>query len=216
MPQHTGLGDTWVETIVGLGGDAVAAKTSAAELERRYGEAHRSYHDAGHVKAVLADIDRLAGEVALDNAQLAAAVLAGCAHDVVYDLRPGADERASAGWARAALLAAGIDAAVGERVAELVLLTIAHDCDAADLAGAVLLDADLAILGSEPADYERYVRAVRAEYATVSDDDWRRGRTAVLEGLQAGSLFRTRPGHQRWDTAARHNLAAELSALQVG
>ena len=44
---------------------------------------------------------------------------------------------------------------------------------------AVLLDADLAVLGSEPASYQAYVAGVRSEYAHVSPDDWRTGRTRV-------------------------------------
>ena len=47
----------------------------------------------------------------------------------------------------------------------------------------VLLDADLAILGSSPTTYDAYVAAVRAEYADVGDDEWRAGRTGVLEGF---------------------------------
>ena len=41
-----------------------------------------------------------ADEVGLDDDTAALVALAACAHDVVYDGRPGADERASAEWAR--------------------------------------------------------------------------------------------------------------------
>ncbi len=45
---------------------------------------------------------------------------------------------------------------------------------------AILLDADLAILGADPAAYSAYVAGVRSEYRHVDDDDWRTGRAAVL------------------------------------
>ena len=43
-----------------------------------------------------------------------------------------------------------------------------------------LSDVDLAILGAPPSRYERYVVAVRSEYAHVDDRAWRRGRAEVL------------------------------------
>ena len=47
----------------------------------------------------------------------------------------------------------------------------------------MLLDADLAVLGSEPAAYQAYVTGVRAEYGHVDDAAWATGRAAVLRGL---------------------------------
>ena len=46
---------------------------------------------------------------------------------------------------------------------------------------AMLLDADLAILGAEPGAYQAYVNGVRAEYAHVDDGHWRTGRSLVLQ-----------------------------------
>jgi predicted metal-dependent HD superfamily phosphohydrolase len=75
-----------------------------------------------------------------------------------------------------------------------------------------LLDADLAILGAAPADYERYRLAVRAEYAHVPDDAWRAGRAAVLRSLLAKEpLYRTRAAQERWAARARRNLREELA-----
>src|SRR5262249_59053313 len=86
----------------------------------------------------------------------------------------------------------GVGPAVVDEVARLVLLTKTHDCAEGDSAGEVLLDADLAILGAEEAEYDRYARAIRAEYAWVSEGDYRAGRRRVLEGFLARPrLYRT-------------------------
>ena len=77
--------------------------------------------------------------------------LAACAHDVIYHGKPGEDERASAAWARERL--ADLEEDQIARVESLVLATITHWSE--DPLAHVLLDADLAILGSEPAHYER-------------------------------------------------------------
>jgi predicted metal-dependent HD superfamily phosphohydrolase len=78
----------------------------------------------------------------------------------------------------------------------------------------VLLDADLAILGSDPPGYERYRAAVRAEYAHVDEAAWRVGRTAVLRSLlDRDQLYLTATARDRWTAAARVNMTAEVAAL---
>ncbi|MET1074806.1 MAG: HD domain-containing protein [Umezawaea sp.] len=183
------------------------------DLCERYTEAHRRYHNADHVRQVVRDAELLAGdECERDRALVALAALA---HDVVYDGKPGDDERRSAEWARDQLLATGVaDEDVG-RVEDLVLATLTHEAPADDRLAAVLLDADLAILGSDSAGYERYRAAVRSEYAHVPDDAWKVGRAAVLRSLlDRESLYLTGAARERWAVAARRNLAGELAGLR--
>ena len=177
------------------------------DLMARYAEAHRRYHDTAHVRQVVRDA------VALTSGRDRALVaLAAWAHDVVYDGRPGDDERASAAWAREELTAAGLADADVARVEGLVLATLDHTPPPGDHLAEALLDADLAILGADPADYERYRLAVRAEYAHVPDDAWRVGRAAVLRSLlDKEPLYRTRAARERWAARARHNLREELA-----
>ena len=97
------------------------------------------------------------------------------------------------------------------RSAPLVRATAEHDADG-DADGAVLLDADLAVLGSEPAAYQAYVTGVRAEYAHVDAAAWRTGRAAVLRDLLARRpLYATAPARARWEARAGANMAAELA-----
>ena len=200
----------WRAAVAVLDGDVVAADVE--DLLDRYRQPHRRYHTLEHVAAVLRDVEVLGGE--LDPVRRAHVALAACAHDVVYDGNAGADERASADWARAALGAAGVAEPASRRVAELVLLTADHTAGADDAAAAVLLDADLAVLASEPAGYERYVAAVRAEYAHVPDEGWRTGRSAVLRSLlDRDPLYLGAGARARWQDAARANLRAELGQL---
>ena len=68
-----------------------------------------------------------------------------------------------------------------------------------DVDTAVLLDADLAVLGSEPASYQAYIAGVRSEYAHVSAAAWRNGRTWVLQSfLDRPSLYATPTGIAGW------------------
>ena len=99
------------------------------------------------------------------------------------------------------------------RWATLIRATERHDATD-DPGRAVLLDADLAVLGSEPAAYQAYVTGVRAEYAHVDDPGWVAGRGAVLRGLlDREPLYSTADGRGRWEARARANMTAELATL---
>jgi predicted metal-dependent HD superfamily phosphohydrolase len=183
------------------------------DLLRRWSEPHRRYHDVRHLTAVLDAVDELAGEA--DDAD--AVRLAAWFHDAVYTGRPGADERDSAALADAALRAAGLDDALVAEVVRLVELTEGHDPDPGDRNGGVLCDADLAVLGGDPVEYAAYAAGVRDEYARVPEEEFRRGRAAVLEGLLARDpLFSTATARDRWEDRARRNVETELILLRGG
>jgi predicted metal-dependent HD superfamily phosphohydrolase len=197
--------------------------TQAATLVGpRYDEPHRHYHNRAHVTAVLTAVamltepaDGSAVRVALDDGELAAVRLAAWYHDAVYDPRADDNEQRSAQLARRQLTDAGADPAVVAEVVRLVQLTRDHSANGDDPAGSVLCDADLAVLAGDGAAYDRYVRAVRKEYAFVPDDRFRTGRAAVLRRLiEHPSIYATGPGRERWEADARANLSRELSALE--
>jgi predicted metal-dependent HD superfamily phosphohydrolase len=101
-------------------------------------------------------------------------------------------------------------------VERLVLLTAGHDPEPGDANGAVLCDADLAVLAAPPEAYAAYASAVRDEYAHLSDADFTAGRIAVLERLLAlPALYRLPVDDRRWTAAARANLTAELTLLRA-
>jgi predicted metal-dependent HD superfamily phosphohydrolase len=182
----------------------------AGELRRHYAQPHRRYHDMRHLAAVLAHVD----ELATDAADAGAVRLAAWFHDAVYDPTRTDNEAASAQLART-LLADRPPELVTE-VVRLVLLTRDHDPEPGDGNGAVLCDADLAVLGSDPSGYASYASDVRAEYSHVEDDDFAQGRTAVLRRLlERPQLFRTERGRRRWEDAARRNISAELARLDA-
>ncbi|MGN6578118.1 MAG: HD domain-containing protein [Nocardioides sp.] len=175
-----------------------------------YDAPSRGYHDLTHLAEVLAHVDLLAD--AADD--LEAVLLAAWFHDAVYD--GGADdEERSAAWAEEELPAARVEPARVAEVARLVRLTATHRPDPDDRDGQVLSDADLAILAAGPDRYAAYVAGVRAEHAAVPDDDFRRGRAAVLRDLLAKpELFHTARARELWEERARANAGRELALLE--
>ena len=171
------------------------------QLLAAYGDSRRGYHDQRHLTEVL---DRL-GELGCADPVV---LLAAWFHDAVHE---GAedDEERSAQWAERALPPEH----AGE-VARLVRVTASHRPADDDHRGQLLSDADLAILAARATRYEEYARDVRREYAAVPDEDFARGRAAVLGDLLAKpTLFHTEAARARWEERARANVSAELARL---
>jgi predicted metal-dependent HD superfamily phosphohydrolase len=187
----------------------------------RYSEPHRRYHTAEHLAEVLQTVRSLAdptdpgASFHLDSPDdYVAVVLAAWFHDAVYDPRSATNEDDSARLASDRLGAAGLDAALVDEVARLVRLTAGHTVAPGDDNGALLVDADLAILGARPARYDRYAADVRDEYGFVDDDAFRSGRRQVLETfLGLGSIYHCELMVVRCDENARRNLRRELTRL---
>ena len=186
------------------------SRISATSLVAAYDDRSRHYHNLRHLQQVLTAVDVLAAEAAdLDVVRLAAWF-----HDAVYDVRSTDNEEQSALLAESALTATDLDATRISEVVRLVRLTATHAPAAGDANGSVLCDADLSILASGPDVYAGYTRAVRVEYAHVPEDDFRRGRSAVLQQLLAlPTLFGTARGRREWEPLARANVSRELARL---
>ncbi|MFE9887855.1 hypothetical protein [Streptomyces scopuliridis] len=182
----------------------------ADRLLARWSEPQRRYHTTDHLLAVLDRVDTLA-EYADDPDVVR---LAAWFHDAVYRPDRSENEERSARLAERALPEAGLSEDRTREVARLVRLTTTHAAAPGDRNGAVLCDADLAILASGPDAYAAYTAAVREEYGFVPDDAFRTGRAAVLEQLLAlPALFRTPYGAREWEARARANLTEELRGL---
>ena len=195
-------------------GHHAGAESALDALVGRYREPHRRYHGLGHVLRVLTDVADLLVAVSVPDATTVR--FAAWFHDAIYDARSTTNEEASAHLARRVLDELDIEDARIDEVTRLVLLTAAHDPADPDHdpAAAVMLDADLAVLGSDPATYAAYVNGVRAEYAHVDDAGWRTGRAAVLRHfLDAAQIYATESMRAR-EHRARANLAAELATLE--
>ncbi len=214
MAAVTELIDGWRSACRGAGAtvDDPVVEAAGADLLARWAQPHRHYHGTAHLVAVLAVVDRWA-----DRAPTPDLVrLAAWCHDAVYDPRAGGDanERASAALAADLLGGLGVPAAAVAEVVRLVLLTAGHAAGPDDRAGAVLCDADLAVLARPPLEYDRYAAAVRREYAHVPDPAFRAGRAAVLRHLLAlPVLYRVPELAAAWERPARDNLRRELAAL---
>ena len=193
-----------------LGVDA-ARRPAIARTLARYCEPHRGYHDTAHVLAVTSRCLVLCSAMA--SVDRDAILWAALFHDAIYDPRSSTNEADSAALAAEELRSAGTGAKLVDEVVRLVLLTAGHSVAGADHNGAVLVDADLAVLGGTAEEYRRYVDGVRREYAFVPDDAWCIGRARVLTGLLAVPRLFTTDLMRPRESVARTNMRAELLSL---
>lgn len=174
-----------------------------------YAEPHRFYHTAEHIAACLRHLDEVA-DLADSPTEVETALWF---HDAVYATRAQDNERKSAEWARDFLLQAGAGEPRQARVTGHILAT-EHKAVPADPDSALVVDIDLAILGSAPETYQVFETNIRREYAWVPRILYRRKRKEVLESFLARpSVFHTGHFRNRLETAARANLSAAISAL---
>ncbi len=203
------LSRAWRALIPGSSSPAAVSRVGD-DLLIRWREPHRYYHTVDHLSAVLAVIDEF-GDRAADTVAVA---LAAWFHDAIYDPHRLDNEEASALLAESSLPDLGVPPDQVAEVARLVRLTASHDPIPGDRNGALLTDADLAILGAAPEAYRAYARAVRQEYAFVPEAAFAAGRGGVLQGLLAlPRLYHVPALRDRWEDQAKHNISSELAAL---
>ena len=177
-----------------------------------YQEPHRQYHNLRHISQCLDELDAM--QPALnDKAAVHAAILF---HDCVYDPRRGDNEERSAEVAEDVMRQSGWRAAFMESVRRLILAT-KHDGHPESRDAATVVDIDLSILGKPPVQFDNYERAIRREYAHVSDGDFADGRAKVLRKfLDRPAIYHSPPFHSTYEKQARENLLRSIARLEQG
>jgi predicted metal-dependent HD superfamily phosphohydrolase len=207
----------WQQTLAILGADATIGQQHFVDLVSAYSRADRCYHNLNHINQVLQTIQTLQAlahnEVALQ--------LAAWFHDVIYDPQAIDNEAQSALYAERVLLSLTAPATskttLITTIKQLILATKNHEVNPKNIDNCIFLDADLAILGTTEKQYWKYAKAIRKEYAWVSDADYSQGRRRVLASfLQRDRLYATESIWQTHELSARRNLQAEIDWLGRG
>jgi predicted metal-dependent HD superfamily phosphohydrolase len=201
----------WIRLLGSYDVSPAAAYPIFDRLMAAYSESHRHYHNLEHISEMLRVVSRLADL----TTGVGVVQLAVWFHDVVYNSRAKDNEERSAARAVAELNFLPSD--MLEHIRAMILAT-RHTTEAPiDADTAVLLDADLAMLGAEERRYDRYASAIRQEYAWVEEAPYREGRSKVLDSfLLRPRIFCTQRMFEVGESAARANLRRELDRLRSG
>jgi predicted metal-dependent HD superfamily phosphohydrolase len=174
-----------------------------------YSSPDRAYHNLAHIQACLAEFE-VVRSLASNPIAMQTAI---CFHDVIYDTHAHDNEERSADFAREQLQASGADETFINTVVELILATKHNQPVSGD--AALLVDIDLAILGKPADEFARYDAAIRQEYAWVSEEAYRAGRSKVLQSfLDRETIYQTEFFRNRYEVQARLNLQQALLRLK--
>jgi predicted metal-dependent HD superfamily phosphohydrolase len=181
----------------------------------RWTEPHRRYHGTRHLVELFWALEELeeAGEIGPRQAALGR--LAAWWHDAVYSVSdPAGNEAASAELASRQMAELGFGAADRAEVEGMVRASERHETTDGTGILAAFTDADLWILAAPGERFDSYCAQVREEYAKVPDEDYRRGRSAILRPfLDRPQIYATDHARREWTPQARANLERELSRL---
>ncbi|SEJ38211.1 HD domain-containing protein [Demequina mangrovi] len=218
-PAPAWLLPAYVRDAAAVGATASDAEVAeaGARLLLRWQNPARRFHDVRHLVELLNRVDELQQETRRPHCVRLAAWYHGAVFasdsESAYAARGGEDEDASAEYARMELRDLGVPDAKIDAIATMVKGLTRHVVVPDSPDAAVLSDADLAILASDPQRYKAYIRDVREEYAEIPEDRFLESRRAIVARLLSRDRLYTSPLGATWEAQARQNLTAELARL---
>jgi len=187
--------------------DLVFCTKCWAEINQHYTSSQRHYHNLQHLQTMISELEQVKEQIADWQTVLFAVFY----HDVIYTATRKDNEVKSAELMRDRLL----QTSFGQTdVCFAQIVATKQHLKSEDNDTNYLLDADLVVLGKPWADYEQYIRDVRAEYSVYPDLLYRPGRRKVLRHfLEWAEIYKTAEFRERYEEQARENLQRELVLL---
>lgn len=165
-------------------------KEHLEEVIRLYNSKGRYYHTIQHVTEMLKFVSY---KFLLEMAVIY--------HDIIYDPKSKTNEEDSFNF----IPKDGLSKANVDHLERLIMATKNHQAKVEF--EQLMVDADLAILGSDVVRFNEYERQIRNEYNFVSDQDYNAGRAEfVRKILTRPSIFLTDEFQKRFELQARINL----------
>ena len=200
------LQSEWDTLVSASAKNKIVAHDYFAKFIAAYSEPHRAYHTSAHIQHVI----HLLHDAAVSDP---AVYWASFYHDYVY--RPGAsdNEMLSSVIAANQLGHMGVEKVTIERISKLIIATKHHAISPLDIDGSAFLDADMAILGASPENYEKYAIAVRQEFSKTPQFLFNIGRKNFLRGvLNQPRIYITDWFFDKFENTARRNIQQEISS----
>ena len=178
------------------------------EIEKRYTEKSRHYHNFAHLESMFAELDSVTSRIENMN-NLSFSVFY---HDVIYDASSKNNEEKSAAFAVSQLAKINISSGAADKITRQIMATKSHQ-QSDDPDTNYLLDADLSILGKDPETYFEYTRKIRKEYSVYPDLLYKPGRKRVLKHfLDLEYIFKTEYFREKYELQARENIEVEIKS----
>lgn len=205
------LTDTFLKLVSQHNSDKGRANDLWLEIFTKYSEPKRHYHNITHLENLIVDLDAVKHLVTDWETVLFAVYY----HDIIYKATSSTNEEDSAKISRQRLTEIGFPEQKIKKCNDMIIATKLHllsdDSDTN-----LLIDADLAILGKKPDEYQHYSENVRKEYSIYPDFIYNPGRKKALQHfLEMETIFKTDHFIKKYEKQARINIANELDDLDA-
>ncbi|PHI19057.1 hypothetical protein CEQ90_14880 [Lewinellaceae bacterium SD302] len=180
------------------------------EIYSAYSTKGRHYHNLAHLEKMFSELDRYPDGLA-DKQSLSLAIFY---HDLVYNPLRKDNEAASARRASELLSTTNIATLLVQQIETQILATKDHRIPSGntDPDLPVLLDIDLAILGSSEMEYNEYRRNVRKEYRFYPDFLYYPARRKAMRTfLEREHIYHTDCFRDLYGVKARENIKREIN-----
>ncbi len=208
----------WVALCTRLGPDEDESRVSVRfhNVINPYASYHgRFYHDLYHIDNCLRMLDTYR-ELAQDPDAVEIALWY---HNIVYEVQPRpkmlpSNEALSANHADRVLAGMKVNMEFREKVAKLIMATTHRSCNVRTNDEMLIADIDWSPVGWSWKEFERSREKIRREYGHLSDDEFKKGRTAwARSALERESQFYTPTLGARFNQRAWDNLWREFEFL---
>ena len=209
IPYRDLIKQNWIHSIADLAGMEPQRGTIEGILDL-YDEPDRHYHNIDHIGTMLVVFKSSRPKCTMPSEVTLAIIF----HDAIYNPQARDNEEKSAELAVETLATFGVPKVSLDLIEESILST-KHHTPTAHPASTLIIDTDLSILGSIDEEYDKYSRAIRAEYSFVSNEDYRVGRTNVLKSfVNRDSIYLLPWFRERFEKQAQKNIELEIAMLE--
>lgn len=180
-----------------------------ARLVSTYLESHRKYHSLSHIVSGINE--HAEAKHLMENPDRV--LFAWFYHDSVMAIKSKVDEERSSQLAQGVCKNAVLSDEFALNVKNLIL-DAKHNQTPSTNDGKFIVDIDLSIFGKSPEEFEEYGRNIRKEYSHVPEDQFRAGRSAILQKFLARKqIYFTEHFRDKYESQARANLERSIRAL---
>ena len=173
------------------------------DLALAYDESHRYYHTQQHLKECMVLLDKFEDKF-IKPAEVKLALYF---HDIVYDPKSNTNEIESSAHAVNFLRSINAPVSLQQRIHDLVMMTVNHTPPARDYDAYLMIDIDLAILGSEPDRFKEYQSQIRKEFKHVDRHEFIQARNEFLKKfLDYDTIFHTPYFRGHYERSAKENI----------
>jgi predicted metal-dependent HD superfamily phosphohydrolase len=203
------LKNTYTQLIVRLVPESAQVEPLWREIETRYSEPHRAYHNLTHLELLIEQLSEVKTQIEDWDTILFSVFY----HDIVYSTTGNTNEEQSADIAVKRLSEIGYPAEKIKKCHAQILATKGHTVTS-DNDTDLFTDADLSILGQTQDVYMTYAKQIRSEYSQYPDEQYKPGRKKVLEHfLKMDRIYKSEYFFTTFEKQARANLQFEIDQL---